>query len=416
MEIGVPDQNQQAEGRRFQTHHLRWFVVGLAAFAALSTGYWWFFMRHRVSTDNAYVKADSAQISSRIPGTVARLLVDNDMPVATGQVLVELDPADYRVALDRAEAVLAESDAEVEAAEVAVGLTDRQTAAQVQAAEAALKAAEDNQREARHRLAEVESRLLAAVADLNLTQKDLERFEALAREGAAPQRQQDQARTAFKKARAQSGATEAQMDGARATLAAATQAVERARAQLDAAQSERKNVAIQRFRLASLKGRRDRAKAEVEAARLNLSYCTITAPIDGVIAQRHLQVGDRVQPGQALMAVVPLQDVYVEANFKETQLTNVRIGQPAAVRADVYPGTTYRGRVVGIRAGTGAAFSLLPAENATGNWIKVVQRIPVRVLFDDPIPPDRPLVVGMSLEVTIDTRDRKGSMLVKPLK
>ena len=153
--------------------------------------------------------------------------------------------------------------------------------------------------------------------------------------------------------------------------------------------------------------------AELEAARLNLSYCVIAAPIDGYIAQKNIQLGDRVQPGQALMAVVPLGKIYIEANFKETQLTNVRIGQPASISADIYPGYVYTGKVSGIRAGTGAAFSLIPPENATGNWIKVVQRIPVKIELDRPPPPDHPLRVGASLDVTIDVADRNGSYLLQ---
>ena len=404
--------SQPPNNRRIQSHHLKWFVVGLATFLLLGTAYWWSFMRNRVSTENAYVKADNAQLSSRVPGTVIRVFVENDFPVEKGQVLLELDPADYRVALEKAEAQLAEDEAELLGAEVAVARIDQQTAAQVQAAEAFFQAARDNEQEARHRIDELGNRQEAASADLSLTKKDFERFENLYRQGAAPERQQDQARNAFNKAKAQSGATDAQRAGARAALAAATESAGRAKAQLDVAQSERYNVEIQRYRVAGLKGKRDKSKADVEAARLNLSYCTITAPINGVIAQKNIQVGDRTLPGQALMAVVPLQEIYVEANFKETQLTNVRLGQPVIIEADVYPHYSYRGRVTGVRAGTGAAFSLLPAENATGNWIKVVQRIPVKIQFDGPVPPDHPLVVGMSLDVTINTSDQKGSMFM----
>jgi membrane fusion protein (multidrug efflux system) len=347
-----------------------------------------------------------------VPGTVTRVLVENDSPVEAGQVLVELDPTDYKVAVEKARAVLAEDEAQVQGAEVAVAQIDQQTAAQVQAAQASLQAARDSEIEARHRVDELENRQLAAAADLRLTMRDFERFESLYKQGAAPERQHDQARTAFNKAKAQSGATDAQRAAARAALAAATEAVGRAGAQLDAAQSERYNVEIQRYRLASLKGKRDKSGAELEAAGLNLSYCAIPAPIAGVIAQKSIQIGDRIQPGQPLMAVVPLQKVYVEANFKETQLTNVRLGQPATICADVYPRYSYQGRVIGVRAGTGAAFSLLPPENATGNWIKVVQRVPVKIQFEAPIPPDHPLVVGMSLEVTIDTRERGGRMIM----
>jgi len=372
-------------------------------------------MRNHVSTENAYVKADSAQLSSRVPGTVLRVFVENDFPVESGQVLLELDPADYRAAAEKAQAVLAQDDAEVLGAEIAIAQIDQQTAAQVQAADASLQAARDSGLEARHHVDELGNRQLAATADLSLTKRDFERFENLYRQGAAPERQQDQARTAFNKAKAQSGATDAQRAAAQAALAAATEAVGRASAQLVAAQSERHKVEIQRYRLASLKGKRDKSRAELEAAKLNLSYCTISAPISGVIAQKNIQIGDRIQPGQALMAVVPLQEIYVEANFKETQLTNVRLGQSARIDADVYPRYSYRGKVIGVRAGTGAAFSLLPAENATGNWIKVVQRVPVKIQFDGPIPPDHPLVVGMSLEVTIDTSDRRGSMLMSQI-
>ena len=154
--------------------------------------------------------------------------------------------------------------------------------------------------------------------------------------------------------------------------------------------------------LESLKARRDQARAELEQAKLNLSYCTIRAPLSGSVAQRNVQVGDRLSVGQPIMAVVPLQAAYVEANYKETQLTHVRVGQHAAITADIYPSHTYHGRVAGIAAGSGAAFSLLPPENATGNWVKVVRRVPVRIYLDKPPPPEYLLRVGLSLEVTID--------------
>lgn len=412
MDEEKPALTREATNNRVQGHHLRWLIIILLLAVTGGGGYWWLFMRNRVTTDNAYVKADTAEISSRIPGTVLRVLVDNDSPVQAGQVLVELDPADYEVLLDKEEGALTQAEAEVLAAEVTVAATDLQTAAQVEAAESALMAVRDKEREVRHRLDEIQNKKLAALADLNHSVKDSSRFDSLYRQGAGTERQQDQARTALKKARAQSGAIDAELAGARASLAAVSQEVDRAAAQLEAARSDRYQVEIQRHRLAGLKGRWDEQKAEVEAARLNLSYCTIAAPVSGYVAQKSIQVGDRIQPGQAIMAVVPLQDVYVEANFKETQLTHVRLGQPAVIKADIYPGQTYRGRVAGIRAGTGASFSLLPAENATGNWIKVVQRVPVKIKLDRPPPPESPLGVGFSLEVTIDTSDRSGRVLM----
>lgn len=393
-------------------HHIRWLVLITLGMVLTGALYWWHFMRNRVNTDNAYARADTAQISTRIAGTVLRVLVNNDYPVEAGQVLLELDPGDTQALLDKAEGALLQAEAEVRAMEVSIGATDLQTAAQVDAAQAALKAARDREQEVRHRLEELQNKRLAAIADLSQSERDFSRFDNLYRQGAGTERQQDQARTLLKKARAQSGAMDAEIAAAKASLAAVSQEVDRAKAQLQAAQSDRFNVEIQRHRLESLKGQRDKARAERETARLNLSYCTITAPISGFIAQKSIQVGDRIQPGQAVMAVVPLRDVYVEANFKETQLTHVRLGQPAVIKADVYPGRTYRGKVAGIRAGTGASFSLLPAENATGNWIKVVQRIPVRIILDEPPPPQYPLGIGYSLDVTVDTSDRTGQILM----
>jgi membrane fusion protein (multidrug efflux system) len=181
---------------------------------------------------------------------------------------------------------------------------------------------------------------------------------------------------------------------------------------LKSVQAERQQVEVMKEKLAALYGQQKEAQSQLKAAQLDLSYTTVTAPISGYIAQKSIQVGDSVKKAQPLMAVVPLHEVYVEANFKESQLKNVRLGQPAIIEADTYPGYIYHGKVSGIRAGTGAAFALLPPENATGNWIKVVQRVPVKINLTEPPPSDRPLRVGLSLLVTISTRDRTGKVLI----
>lgn len=389
------------------------YAAAVVSIAGAAT--WWFMSRNLVGTDDAYVKADSSQISSRVAGTVIKVVVDNDSPVEEGHVLIELDPTDYRVAVDKAKAGVDMAEGDVAAAETMVAMTEKTTAARTQVAEAALKAAKDKERETRHRLSEADSRRAAVSAEVSQVEKDNNRYEALFRKGAGTERQQEVSRTDLKKAKAQLGATEAQKAAIYASLGSAGQDIDRSRAQLDEALSERNNVEVQKQRLAALKGRLDTARAELEAARLNESYCVIKAPIDGYVAQKNVQLGDRVQAGQTLMSVVPLHDAYAEGNFKETQLTNVRIGQPVQVRADMYPGVVFKGRVSGIRAGTGAAFSLLPPENATGNWIKVVQRIPVKIVFDGGAPQDHPLRVGMSLDVSIDTSDRSGPMLAPPV-
>lgn len=390
-----------------------WLIV--VFFLVLCSGgglYWWVFLKDRVTTDNAYVMADTARISSRVPGTVVRVLVENDQPVKVGQLLVELDRTDYQVALERAEASLAKVEAEIKAAEALLALTDRQTAAQVSAASTVPPETKDRRRELHHRLQELEKNKIAATADLVTAQKDKERFQSLYDSGVIPERQLDQVLAIYKKARAQLEAIEAEMEAVKASIQALDKTYSRARAQLEAAESDRDQIEVQRHRLQSLRAQRREAAANVELARLNLSYCSIVAPISGYIAQKSVQVGEQIQPGQPLMAIVPLDQVYVEANFKETQLENVRIGQVAEIRADMYPGHVFKGRVVGIRAGTGAAFSLLPPENATGNWIKVVQRIPVKIALDSSPTERLPLRLGASLKVTIFTGDKGGPLLL----
>jgi len=387
--------------------------LGLLVFvlAAAAVAYWFFFKYNRVSTEDAYVHVESAQISSRVPGTVLRVPVDNDYPVKAGQTLIELDPAVYQTSVQKAQAQLAQGEAEVQALAATVSQTEAQTAANITGAKAALKAARDSRQATEHQLSELESQRKGIQANFTFAQKNYQRYEALYRDGAVAAERRDEARTKFRQAKAALDAIDDRISSEKASLAGIEQDINRAQAKLNSAQAELYQNDIQRSRLASLKAQRDVYKAELNAAQLNLGYCTITAPIDGFIAQKSIQVGDRVQPGLALMAVVPLQEIYVEANFKETDLTHVRLGQPAVIQADIYPDYTYHGKVAGIRAGTGAAFSLLPPENATGNWIKVVQRVPVKISLNEPPPPGRPLLVGLSLEVTVNTSNRSGQAL-----
>lgn len=387
-------------------------VMLLLVLGGLGMAYWWIFLRERVSTDNAYVVADIARVSARVPGRVHRVMVENDQPVEQGQLLLELDPTDYRVAFEKAEAFLARVQADIQAAETLLSLTDRQTAAQVDAARTLPPETRDRRSELIHRLQELQKKREAALADFKEAERDKERFDSLFAAQVVAQRQRDQVLTAFEKARAQLEGVEAEMAAVRASIQALDKTWSRARAQLEAAESDRSQVEVQEHRLASLRAQSREARAALEAARLNLSYCSVKAPISGYVAQKNVQVGEQVQTGQPLMAIVPLGEVYVEANFKETQLTDVRLGQPVEILADMYPGYLFKGRVAGIRSGTGAAFSLLPPENATGNWIKVVQRIPVKIFLDSPPPPERPLRVGMSLKVTVYTHEKTGGLLV----
>jgi len=402
--------SEQTKNHR-KSNRYKILAVLILLILILSGIYWFLFKRNRVSTDDAYVMADSARISSRVPGTAERVLVENDQVVKAGDTLVVLDPRDYQVMVDKARASLKEVESKVKASEVSISLVDNQTEANMNASKATFRGAKDREREVRHRLEELTKKRLSALADFKHAKKDFKRFENLYKGGASSERQRDKTHTAFKKARAQLAAVDAEIAAAKASIDAVAQGVKKSEAQLLAAKSDRDKVKVQKYNLSAMKAKRGELKAKLEAAQLNLSYCTIKAPIAGYISQKNIQVGDHVQPGVPFMAVVPLSEVYVEANFKETQLENVRIGQPAKIHADIYPGYAYRGRVVGIRAGTGAAFSLLPPENATGNWIKVVQRIPVKIELESPPPRDHPLRVGLSLEVTIDTSNKSGRNL-----
>jgi membrane fusion protein (multidrug efflux system) len=386
-------------------------ILAVILLAAAGASYWWFFKYNRVSTEDAYCKADSAQISSRVPGTVQRVLVDDDYFVQAGQTLIKLDPAVYKTLVRKAESRLAQAEADVAALAVSISQADFQTTAQVEKAEAALKAAHDKYQATQHQLSELDSKRAAALAEFTLAEKEFKRIEQLFQSAAVSAERRDEAHAKFKQTQADLNAVTARIASQNASLEGINQKIKEAEAQLKSARAGLLKIDNLHHQLASLKAQCDRYRADLDEAELNLSYCTIMAPIAGFVAQKSIQVGDRVQPGLVLMAVVPLQDIYVEANFKETDLTHVRLDQPAVIKADIYPDYTYHGKVVGIRAGTGAAFSLLPPENATGNWIKIVQRVPVKIAFDAPPPPRYPLRVGLSLTVTINTSDRSGKAL-----
>ncbi|UCG13584.1 MAG: HlyD family secretion protein [Deltaproteobacteria bacterium] len=407
MEKSTAKANNRARMNRF------FLLVTVVALASLLGGtYWFFVLRHRETTDNAYVMTDVARVSSRVIGTVLRVSVENDQPVVGGQVLLELDPRDYQAEVDQAKGDLARIEGEIRATETLMSLTDTQTLAKLNESEAKLVEARNKKKEGIHRLKELEKKRDAAQADLTKARRDFKRFKSLFETGTVAEEQKDRTHTDLVKAKAQVEAMDAEIDAAKASLEAVDQAVKQAQAQLRASRGDRLQVELLSHKIAALSGEREEARAKLIAAQLNLSYCTITAPISGYIAQKNLQVGDRVQSGQALMAVVPLEDVYVEANLKETQLEHIRLGQLAIIKADVYPNYTYHGKVVGVRAGTGASFSLLPPENATGNWIKVVQRVPVKIRLDKPPPAEYPLRLGLSLHVTISTRDQSGPRLL----
>ncbi|MGA2342812.1 MAG: HlyD family efflux transporter periplasmic adaptor subunit [Steroidobacteraceae bacterium] len=343
-------------------------VLALAAITAL----WLWITSNQITTDNAYVDADLVQVTPLFGGPVAATYVSNTDLVKKGQLLVLLDDADARIALDQARADLGQVERKVRgyfASDVALG-------------------GQVNSREAD--IASANAKLASAKADFERARVDLERRQALAASGAVSGDELTQAQNAF--ATAQAG------------LQAAAAAREQTLAQRAAAIGQRSvNKAL--FEGAGVGDNPEvlAARARVEQAELNLRRTRIVAPVDGVIAKNAVQVGQQVQPGELLMSIVPLKAVYVSANYKEAQLRKVRVGQPALLTSDLYGGSVkYHGKVVGLGGGTGAAFALIPAQNATGNWIKVVQRLPVRIALDARELEAHPLRVGLSMNADID--------------
>jgi membrane fusion protein (multidrug efflux system) len=332
-------------------------LLGLGAAVALSglgaLGYWLIDGRYYESTDDAYVNGDVVQITNEVPGTVIALNVDDTQPVQAGQPLLELDPADAKIALANAEADLARAVRQVRG----LFAQGKELHAQIEQREQAERTADD----------------------------DLKRRGGLIADGAISAEELSHARDA--------------VTTTRANVAAARQQLSQTIAQIDGT-----TIADHPQVLA--------AAAAVRNAALALHRTLLTSPVSGMIAKRSVQVGQRVAAGTPLLAVVPLDDVWIDANFKEGQLERMRTGQPVTVHTDVYGRhVNYHGHVVGIAAGSGNAFALLPAQNASGNWIKIVQRLPVRILLDPAELKAHPLRVGLSAAVRVDLHDTSGPLM-----
>ena len=341
---------------------------------AVAGAYWWLHASRFVSTDNAYAAAEVAQVTPSIGGTVLEVLVRDTQAVKQGDVLVRIDPTDARLALAQAEAELARATRRVKG----YVANDGGLKAQVTAREA------DEKRAA--------AQLLAAEADMERATIDLQRRQALAKSGSVSGEELTQAQNAFAAAKAQLASAVAAQAQARANREAAIGAKQVNATLIEGADAET-NPEVQL------------AQARRDQAQVDLDRSTVRAPVDGVVAKRSVQVGQRVQAGAPLMTVVPVQRIYVDANFKEGQLGKVRVGQRVQLQSDLYGSDVkYSGTVVGFSGGSGSAFAAIPAQNATGNWIKVVQRLPVRIQLDAAELARNPLRVGLSMQVTVDTR------------
>jgi membrane fusion protein (multidrug efflux system) len=334
-------------------------IVGLGLFAGVCAaafyGYdYWTVGQYLQSTDDAYVKADYTTVAPKISGYIAEVLVKDNTRVKAGQVLARIDDRDFRAALDQAQAG-------AEAAEAALRNLDAQIALQ-------------------HSVIEQQKANVAATeAKLTFARQENDRYKTLLKSGYGTSQRAQQAAAAFSE-------NEAQLERDRAALVAARKAIDVLATDRGKAEAER-----------------DRSRAALRQAQLNLSYTTITAPVDGTVGARSLRVGQYVQAGTQLMAVVPLNTVYVVANFKETQITHVRSGQPVEIAVDGFPGVRLRGHVDSLSPASGLEFALLPPDNATGNFTKIVQRIPVKIAIEGGRLAGM-LRAGMSVEPTIDTK------------
>ncbi|MDR2856284.1 MAG: efflux RND transporter periplasmic adaptor subunit [Novosphingobium sp.] len=349
----------------------------LVAAVALVYALWYFLVgRNHVSTDNAYVNAEMAQVTPLIPGQAVEVRVRDTQAVRRGDILVVLDRSDQQIAIAQAQAGLAEARRRFRQ-NVA---TNASLSAQVQARGADITAAQ--------------ARLMAARAEFDKARIDLQRRQALSGNGAVSGEELTEARKSY--------------DSAQAQLAQARAAIAQAQSTRTAAQGQfEANDALVRGSSEDTDPAVRAARARLDAAELDLARTTIRAPIDGTVTRRQIQLGQRVAQGTPIMAIVPLHKVFIDANFKERQLRRVRVGMPATATADIYGGSvTYHGRVAGIAGGTGASMALIPAQNATGNWIKVVQRLPVRIELDPREVAANPLRVGLSMEVEIDISGR----------
>lgn len=351
--------------------------LGLAAAVAIAAGgyaaYYYFIGSRYVTTDNAYSAAEVAEVTPAVGGIVQAVNVVDTQHVKKGDVLIQLDDTDARLALAQAEADLGMAQRRVRS----YLANDEGLAAQVKAREADEKQAQ--------------ARLAAAQADFSKAQIDLKRREALVKSGSVSGEELTNARNALIQ-------TEANLNAAKA---AAAQALAN---RLSTIGSKKANAAQIVDTTVDTNPEVMLAKARVAQAKVDLERTIIKAPVDGVVAKRQVQIGQRIQIGAPLLSVVPLQNVHIDANFKEVELRKVQIGQPVEVTADIYGDkVVYHGVVSGLSGGTGSAFSMIPAQNATGNWIKVVQRLPVRITLDKHELAQRPLQVGLSMEATIDT-------------
>lgn len=388
-------------------------VLILAVIAAIPV---YSYYTSRESTDDAQVDGHIVPISPRIDGTVIAVLVDDNQYVTAGTELVRLDPADYKVALDKAQADLADAQAQIIEAQSNVPITSINTSSQIKTSNAAViearagvTSAQQQVNAANARLASAKAKVAEAQANSEKAQKDLVRYKSLVDKDEISKQQYDSAVAAAQSMAAQVDTAQAGVTEALHNVDVAQAQLGQARARLNSAQVEQrqsqqsapKQQAAIEARYTAAQASAQQKQSAIDQAKLNLGYTVLRAPVSGLVSKKNAEPGMIVSPGQQLMALVPLDDVWITANFKETQLKRMRVGQHVEIDVDAYGGRAYRGHIDSIAAASGAKFSLLPPENATGNYVKVVQRVPVKIVLDPGQNQDHTLRPGMSVVPTV---------------
>jgi membrane fusion protein (multidrug efflux system) len=404
----IKDKTNSRRGRK-----LGRILVPVLIVAVLGVGgyYFWKYLNTYESTDDAQVDGHIIAVSARISGHVVEVLAEDEKYVKAGDILVRIDPKDYQVALSKAAADVAEAEAALESSRIDVPITSTNTSSQLKSANsgrtdavAALSGAERQITAAQARLESTRAQVREAEANLVKASDDARRYQLLVDKDEIPRQQYDTAVSAKSAAQASLDARTAGVREAEQNIVVAQSAVEQAKARItqsdasiESAQTAPRQVAVSQARSKSAVAQLAQRRALLQQAELNLSYCAVVAPVTGIIGKKTVELGENLSPGQQLMAVVPLDDVWVTANFKETQLRRMNPGQRVKFSVDAY-GKEYSGKVVNIGGASGSRFSLLPPENATGNYVKVVQRVPVRINVDPGQNNDHRLRPGLSVD------------------
>ena len=387
----------------------RFIVIGVILVLVIAAVFFYWRSTFTEDTDDAQVDGNLYQVSSRITGHVIKVYVDDNQTVQAGQALADVDPTDYQVALDQAEADLANVQAQYTQASTNVPITSITVGTNVSTSASDVKGSSDQVEQSRKQVEAAAARVDQAKANAQKAQDDVDRYSPLVQKDVISKQQYDTAVQAL-------AAAKASVVEAEANVLAQQNAVSNAQSRLAQAQAQSlqsvKNgpgqVRVEQSRAAAAAAAVKQAEARVEQAKLNLSYTHITAPISGIVNKKNVEVGANLSVGQDLMTIIPLTDLWVTANFKETQLARMQACQPVTIKVDAYGGRKFSGRITQIGGATGSMLSLFPPENATGNYVKVVQRIPVRIDFTNLQQDDGDYVLRPGLSVTPDVEVKDG--------